>query len=484
MKLRSLWIKVCLSCVLFATTVVASSAQVFKTLVNFDGVTNGYPGFVSLVQGTDGNLYGTTDGGRDGSIFRMTPGGILTTTHSFAGQDGATPLAGLLLGTDGVFYRTTVQGGSGSSCSSGCGTIFKITRDGVLTTLHNFVSSDGASPVAGLIQGTDGNLYGTTEFGGTGNCTYGGSGCGTVFKIDAQGQLTTLHSFNYTDGWRPDGALIQANDGNLYGTTVQGGAFGYGTVFRVTPAGVLATLYSFCTETNCTDGANPFAALVQASNGDFYGTTSEGGSGGCAWGVQGGTIFRLTPGGTLTTLASVCTYPDDPLIRATNGSFYGSTVTGGDGGNSYCTADFGFGCGTIFRISAGEVLSTVHNFNYTDGATVYGGLFQATNGRIYGTTEVGGTGLAGTIFSLDLGLSPFITFVAPAGKVGKTAQILGSSLTGTTSVTFNGVAAMKFSVVSDTYLTAVVPAGATTGAVVVATPAGDLTSNVSFTITH
>src|SRR5207249_8190880 len=134
------------------------------------------------------------------------------------------------------------------------------------------------------------------------------------------------------------------------------------------------------------------------------------------YGYQGGTIFKITPRGTLTTLSSVCVYPEAPLIRATNGNLYGTTVWGGNGTNSFCTADFGIGCGTVFRITPGEVLSTIHDFNNTDGALVYGGLLQATNGTLYGTTNGGGTNAVGTIFSLDAGLAPFIMFIQPHAR--------------------------------------------------------------------
>jgi uncharacterized repeat protein (TIGR03803 family) len=485
----SYWKKVCLGCALFGAMTLPSSAQ-FRKLVDFTGPNGDYPEYMSLVQGTDGDLYGTTSSGGAGggsgagTVFRITPNGALTTIHSFSGSEGGTPYAGLLLGTDGVFYGTTRDGGSSSSCSSGCGTIFKVTRTGTLTTLHNFDASDGASPVAAVIQGTDGDLYGTAEYGGSGACTYGGiSGCGTVFKINSKGILTTLHSFNSTDGSFPRSALIQATDGNFYGTTVGGGANNAGTVFRLTTGGVLTTIYNFCSLENCADGEAPFAGLLQASDGDFYGTTVESGSYDCNNGGSVGTIFKLTMGGVFTVLTSDC-YPEAPVIQGTDGSLYVTTAYGGNGYDGHCTADFNDGCGTVFKLTPSGQGVLLHTFNYTDGYVILGGLFQATNGAFYGTANEGGAGDSGTIFRLSGGIGPFIAFVQPTGKVGKTAQILGQGLTGTSSVTFNGVAATKFSVVSDTYMTAVVPAGATTGAVVVATPAGNLTSNVSFRITH
>jgi uncharacterized repeat protein (TIGR03803 family) len=220
----------------------------------------------------------------------------------------------------------------------GCGTLFKITPRGTLTTLYNFCSqsgcADGQIPVGPLVQGTDGNLYGTTGAGGTGPCS---SGCGTVFKITPSGALTTLHSFDLTDGDGPNGGLIQATDGNFYGTTSSGGtnnsncnSGSCGTVFKMTPTGTLTTLYRF----DYTDGANPEAALIQANDGNFYGTTS-------------GTIFKITPTGTLTTLHTGV--DANALIQDTNGTFYGTTLHGGRIVYHYC----GGSCGTIFSLSVG-----------------------------------------------------------------------------------------------------------------------------------
>ena len=226
----------------------------------------------------------------------------LTTLHAFAGysNDGASPYAGLVQATDGNFYGTTYAGGTSSNCQGGCGTVFRITPGGTLTTLHSFDWYDGASPTGALVQGTDGNLYGTT---------YGGGAeprVGTVFKITPGGALTTLYSFcaqtNCTDGQQPYAGLVRGSDGNFYGTTLEGGAntgcsLGSGTcgtVFRITPGGALTTLHSFCAQSGCADGGNPYAGLVQASDGNFYGTTF-------GRGVNGyGTVFKITPAGALT----------------------------------------------------------------------------------------------------------------------------------------------------------------------------------------
>src|SRR5208337_4428285 len=189
-----------------------------------------------------------------GTVFTITPGGTLTTLYSFCSQsgctDGANPYAALVQGTDGNFYGTTLGGAAN-------GTVFKMTPGGTLTTLYTFCyGCTGVSPYAALVQGSDGNFYGTTSFGGA-------NGDGTVFRITPSGTLTTLHSFDGTDGAAVYAGLVQGTDGNFYGTTAQGGGSGVGTVFTITPGGTLTTLYSFCSQSGCTDGANPYAALVQ-----------------------------------------------------------------------------------------------------------------------------------------------------------------------------------------------------------------------------
>ncbi len=215
-----------------------------------------------------------------------------TTLHSFDGTDGAVP-NGLVQGADGNFYGTTGVGGAINPCSAdgdpGCGTIFQITPTGTLTTLHSFSGSDGANPAAGLIQGSDGKFYGTTSFGGI---------AGTIFSIIPGRTPVTLYNFcsqtNCTDGSNPAATLVQGSDGNFYGTTSRGGASDSGTVFKITPSGTLTTLYSF----DGTTAANPSAALVQSSDGNFYGTTISGGALGCGpSNPEGdcGTIFKISP---------------------------------------------------------------------------------------------------------------------------------------------------------------------------------------------
>src|SRR5258708_9739300 len=217
----------------------AGQAQTFTTLANFNGSNGSSPLFAALVQGTDGNLYGTTSAGgahKQGTVFKISPAGTLTTLYSFCAKtnctDGSAPYAGLLLGRDGNLYGTTESGGTNKS-----GTVFKITPRGTLTTLHSFNTSDGANPYATLIQATDGNFYGATQSGGA-------NLLGTVFKITQSGTRTTLHNFNGSDGSSPESAMIQTTDGNFYGTTYNGGAEGRRTAVKITSGGTRTTLHT------------------------------------------------------------------------------------------------------------------------------------------------------------------------------------------------------------------------------------------------
>jgi uncharacterized repeat protein (TIGR03803 family) len=466
--------------------------QTFTTLHSFNGADGNAPE-AAPIQGTDGNLYGTTlDDGANGSgtVFTITPSGTLTTLYNFCSQGGASCTDGgfpngLVQGVDGNFYGTTVFGGVNGSF----GTIFKITANGTLTTLYSFcpqrrynICKDGSNPHAGLIQGANGNFYGTTLEGGA-------NGGGTVFKITPSGALTTLHSFcsqggaGCTDGYQPEAGLLQATNGNFYGTTVFGGAnntcySGCGTVFKITPSGALTTLHSF----NATDGYVPHTALVQAANGMFYGTTLNGGTNGA------GNVFKMAASGTLTSLYGFCsqnncTDGENPngLVQGSDGNFYGTTPLGGAAAG--CTN--ANGCGTAFRLSPSGRLTTLYNFcsqsACADGGYPNATLLQDTNGTFYGTTYAGGAGGFGTVISLSEGLGPFVETQPVSGAVGTAVTILGTNLTGATNVTFNGTAAI-FTVMSSSEITTTVPSGAHTGTVQVVTPGGTLSSNAPFTV--
>jgi uncharacterized repeat protein (TIGR03803 family) len=483
-KLKSSWWKTaCAVAALCASTAIATRAQSFTTLHSFDGTDGSLP-YAGLVQATNGNLYGTTSWGGangQGTVFKITASGTLTTLHSFCKQSGCAidPLGGLVQATNGNFFGTTFLGGGNV-----VGTVFEITPSGTLGTRHSFSNAEGADPAAALVQASDGNLYGTTE--------NGANGYGTLFKITPGGALTTLYVFcsqgGCTDGEHPTGALVQATNGNFYGTTQLGGTNGSGTIFSITPGGTLATLHSF----DSTDGDLPAAGLVQGTDGTFYGTTVAGGpNDSCnSFGIGCGTVFKITPGGKLTTLYNFCSQsgctdgaePYAALVQASDGDFYGATYDGGANVNDTICPD---GCGTVFKITPTGTLTTLYSFcsqgGCTDGANPYAALVQDTSGNLYGTTTIGGTNGEGTIFSLSLGLGPFVETQPTSGKAGAGVRILGTSLTGATSVTFNGTPA-TFTVASPSLIITTVPAGATTGPVQVTTPSGTLTSNVNFRV--
>jgi len=257
------------------------------------------------------------------------------------------------------------------------GTVYKITPSGTLTVLYNFDVTHGALPYGGLTLGTDGNLYGTTYQGGA-------NGSGTVFKITPAGTLTVLHDLKGgTEGSSPYGAPVQGTDGNFYGTTYNGGTGGYGTVFKMTPVGTLTPLYSF----DHTHGGQPHAPLVQGTDGKLYGTTYSGGTGGY------GTVFKVTTGGQFTVLYNFDSThgatPYGPLIQGTDGNFYGATYGGG------------LGSGVVFKITASGVLTVLHSLSSTtEGGGVFAGLAQVSDGSLYGAALRGGSNSVGTIFRL------------------------------------------------------------------------------------
>jgi uncharacterized protein (TIGR03437 family) len=515
--------------VTLTVTTIAQPVPTLSTLYRFcsqTGCADGGNPSAGLFQATNGDFYGTTtDSGANGqgTVFKITPSGTLTTLYSFCPQggvpcpDGYFPQAELIQATNGDFYGTTTDGGA--NCAPyGCGTVFKITPSGMLTTLYSFCSqsgcTDGWKPEAGLVQGTDGNFYGTTLLGGA-NC--GANGCGTVFKITPSGILTTLYSFcsqsGCSDGATPE-ALIQGSNGDFYGTTLTGGApsvlplnentciGGCGTIFKVTPSGTLTTLYSFCPQgASCADGYNPMG-LVQGTDGNLYGTTINGNAN-----HGGGTVFKITPSGTLTTLYSFCSQfvaygtcadggpPESALVQGTDGNFYGTTLF------------------TIFKITPSGMLTTLINFCPQGGCPYSAGLSaltQATNGDFYGTTSGGGIIASGcnsgagcgTIFEMSVGLVPSITSggIVPVDSTVNTIQpgewvsIYGTNLAsstvtwngnfptslGGTSVTINGKAAY-LSFVSPAQINVQAPDATAIGSVpvVVTTMGGTATSTVT-----
>lgn len=371
-----------------ALTVVPalSPSAAMATLRLFSGGSDGAFPYAGLIQAKDGYLYGTTEAGGShfyGTIFRMPPAGGLSTIYSFTdGNSGANPYARLVQGTNLNFYSTTSSGGT-----NGYGTLFKMTTGLAVSTLYSFTGgNDGALPQTALTQGADGNFYGASYQGGA-------NSVGTIYKMAPNGTVTALYEFNgITDGAYPLADLVQGKDGNFYGTTIEGGANGFGTVFSITTNGILTTLVSF----NYTNGAYPEAGVIQGADGNFYGTTYLGGSNGY------GSIFSLATNGTLTTLFSFAntngSYPAASLLQANDGNLYGTCSSGGQGGQ-----------GTAFRITTNGTLNNLIWFDGLNGAEPLSALIQAADGNFYGTTPFGGIGYNpsagggnGTLFRLTV----------------------------------------------------------------------------------
>jgi len=310
----------------------------------------------------------------------MTPSGSLTTLHNFVKTDGSSPTGGVVFASDGNLYGTTNQGGSPNA-----GTVFKVTPGGAFTSLYSFTGTtlDGGSPVGKLVPASDGNLYGVASAGGANNC-------GSIYQITTSGTFTLMYSFNCpSDGGDPHDGMIQATDGNLYGTTSEAGPAGYGTAYRFTLDGTFTVVHAF----GGADGHTPYSALIQATDGMFYGTTQAGGSAGL------GTVFRMTTNGALTTLYSFSgtdgKNPWGALVQGSDGNFYGTTYNGGN-------AIYG----TIFVITPEGQLTRLHSFTGGDGQNPAAGLAEDPAGTFIGTTFVGGTNNDGVVFSLTYSAPP------------------------------------------------------------------------------
>ncbi len=457
----------------------------------------GYFPWGGLTLGTDGQLYGEdSDGGvvgncglaASGQVYKVTTAGVLTVLHNFTGTgEGCNPQGQPIEGANGIFYGTTLGPNNG--------TIYSVTSGGTFTNLHTFDGTDGSQAYAPLVQGTDGNLYGNTVYGGA-------NGDGAIFKMTTSGTLTVLHNLDgVSDGSEPYYGLIQATDGNFYGVAQAGGTF-YGTVFKITPGGVYTVLHTFTD--GPLDGATPSSALMQASDGKLYGVTAGGGTFG------GGTIFSLSTSGknysvlyNFENTNSTTGYnPASPLIENTNGTFYGTTYYGGLYGS--CN------CGVIYSFNAG--LKAFANLVSTSGAEgakigILGQGFGSTTTVAFGGTKAvtvtrsGSTYLTATVpagaltaaVTVTTGLTVLTTpqsfrvtptmktFSPTSGAVGTLVTITGTGLMQTSKVTFNAKSA-SFTVVSDTEVTATVPTGAKTGKIVVTTKGGGVTSTTNFTV--
>lgn len=369
----------------------SASAQTFSLLYQFKAGRDGSNPYASLILDAKGNLYGTTslDGAYAyGTVFKVSPDGKETVLYSFTGgADGATPFTPLTHDNAGNLYGTTEFGGLfGGGCpSAGCGVVFVVDRTGKETVLYRFTGApeDGESPVQGVIRDSAGNLYGTTIAGGA----YGG---GTVFKIDPSGTETILHSFNPngSDGYFPyGGSLLRGPNGNLYGTTELGGSQGVGTVFKLDPSGNETILHDF--SFSATDGYVPYGTLVPDPAGNLYGVTNEGGA--FAFGI----VFKVDSSNNESVLYSFSgtdgdgEVPGGGLVRDSEGNLYGTTNSGG---TSYC--------GTVFRLDSSGTETILHSFSNTDGRTPDFGLVRDSAGNLYGTTQYGGEFGGGVVFKV------------------------------------------------------------------------------------
>jgi uncharacterized repeat protein (TIGR03803 family) len=455
-SLRTLGIALACAAITFSLAVCAQ-AQTLTYFAQFNGA---YP-YGSLVQATDGNFYGAANLGTyppsDG-IFRITPAGKISSVYNFCslpncadGQYTTPPI----LGSDGNLYGVS----SGGSDYTWSGALYRLTLDGQLTTLYTFcprANCVGSEMPNGIIQGSDGNFYGTTSGAGANEA-------GSVFQVSSTGKFKLLHSFCGGDCAEGDGPLalpMQGSDGNFYGTaqSLEGGV-----VYQLTPSGTYKAIHSFCIP--CFGGGNPiFSGLVQDAKGNLFGTTIY-----AANSYNSGTVFEITPNNQYIVLHSFAfagrVAPSRGITLASDGNLYGVAVNDDfDSGGNYSI---------IYEVTpAGEFTTLSTSYNLPNGP-----ILQGIDGSFYGTTEA-----YGLVFRLSNGLSPHVKTAPVAGKVGKSVLILGNNLTGSTSVTFNGVAA-EFTVESDTYIKATVPSGATTGMVSVETPAGTLNSNPQFVVT-
>ena len=426
MKTQSLHHRFLLLAVLALAGSAALQAQTYTDIHDFnesDGCCANYPSM--LAQGRDGNIYGaTTSGGAHlyGNIFKMTPAGVLTSIFSFDGTHGNGPQGGITLGTDGNFYGTTYQGGGGHA-----GTVFKITPAGVFAELYDFQNAaDGAYPKAPPVQAQDGSLYGTTSNGTI----------ATLYKITTAGVFTVVANLA-TQSYSP---LLLGTDGNLYGTTLYGGTYNAGTIFRFSPATkVLKTIYNFHTE------SSPYSSLMQGVDGALYGTTSTGGT------SSGGVVYRITTAGVYKVLVNFNTNPSTNgatpyagLVQGSDKYLYGVTSAGGANGQ-----------GVLFKVgTAGTGFKVLHSFQTATGDTPDSTPLLHTNGKIYGLAFHGGAKAAyGAVYSLDASLSPFTgTVMRKSAKEGVVIEMLGQGFKSATGVLF-GTSPATFTAASNTYMT-------------------------------
>jgi len=432
----------------------------------------------SLAEGLDGNLYGTLPSqlGGYGTVVSYSPKlDIFSTIHNFQGIDGSSPQSGLNLGADGNLYGATEWGGAGTT--TGYGTVFKVGSSGV-TDLHTFNNgTGGAYPWAAPVQTVDGTLFGVT---------YNGSTPGTAYSISPSGVFTTIANLPS----KTQAPLIVGTDGNLYGTTPYGGTANRGTIFKMTPSGAITILHSFDPSTlpnNGTDhdGGIPIGPILQATDGNFYGVTTWGGNN------DQGVVYQLTSGGAYKVLH---TFKNS--TQSTPAVLEGANPTSGlaDGGDGYLygvsPSGGANGYGTLYRLTVtGTSFGVYHNFDKQTGGSPYSTLFLHTNGILYGVTSTGGTPdqTKGVLYELFGLTKPYAAIVgATAGHYGSKVGILGQGFTKATAVQFGAslytAKGTGLQIVSDTYIIATVPKGAASGKITVEMPNGNLISHQSYIV--
>jgi|HubBroStandDraft_2_1064218.scaffolds.fasta_scaffold24156_1 uncharacterized repeat protein (TIGR03803 family) len=457
--------------------VLGANAQTYKALYTYPGTDNNTSGITwpsVLAQGQDGNLYSTieTNGSTTyGTVYKVSTGGVYSPVYTFCSEGagctltGGNPTGGVTLGFDGNLWGTTLNGGKDEA-----GTVFKVTPAGVLTKVYDFTNAkDDSAPTYAPLQGQDGNMYGVSE-------EQYDTQYGSFIKLTTKGAITP-HPFDYTNGLSPN-LPVQGTDGIFYGTTQSGGSATCrcGVIYKATAGGTITVLHNFSGYISSTiyDGSRPIGVLVEGPDGNFYGTTYQGGA------FNAGTVFKITPTGTYTLLHSFSfvapsydgQLPTAGLTVGTDGNLYGVTANGGKTNT-----------GVVFEISLAGKEKVLYDFcsiSCSDGIYPTTPLILHTDGLFYGNTA--GNSLGGSVFySLKTGLKPFVKLVTWSAKVGATVDILGQGFTGTTSVTFDGVAA-KFDNLSDTYMTATVPPGAKTGVVTVTTFTSSMTGDRTFLV--
>lgn len=449
--------------ILFAGVVLPTQAQTVSTLYSFASNNNSSPILPQgpMAQGRDGDFYGISMAGDGccGIVYKISSTGVLAPLLAMAQSQG-TDCNGLVLGTDGNFY------GSCYSDPTNNGTLIKVTPTGTLTVLHTFVgtTTDGCHPLAPPMQANDGNLYGTTGFCGANNY-------GTVYKLTGAGAYSVLYSFQGppNDTAEPLG-LIQGSDGNLWGMG-NGWIVSEGGVFKISTAGKEALVYAF---KNDPDGAGPYTNLIEGLDGNYYGTTEDGGT------AREGTVFKLTPKGVETVLYSFPNqtdgaYPQLPLTQGPDGILYGAATDCAGGG----CAQAG-----LFDITTKGVYNTLYLYPLvcSNCGQPFAPLLLSTNGTFYSTTFQGGDASSGSFYSLSTTYAPFVSLLPATGSETAQVGILGQGFSKSSVVKFGGIPVTKGQLTGSTFILATVPAGALTGTVTVTTGTTTLTSNVTFKV--